>query len=191
MLTVAKALGIDESLVQSVIEDEKHVYYDYLERLADIYNDIDMQRYAVVVGDSNYAPAITRFLSDELGWLPELTVITDFLDETQQRSLAERFKGYESGLEPSVRFDTDASSIKKYIAEIWPRNQNERYYDSMNPAMLIGSAYERDLAAEFGLPLFTVSYPVTNRVVLNRAYAGTKGALSIAEDLLSILVAGR
>lgn len=191
LLAVSDALGLDKQVAQAVIEDEKQVYYDYLERLADIYNDIDLQRYAVVVGDSNYAPAIARFLSDELGWLPELTVITDFLDEPQKASLARRFENYESGLKPTVRFDTDASSIKKYITEIWPRNRNERYYDALNPTVLIGSVYERDLATAFGFPLLTVSYPVTNRVVLNRAYAGINGALSLAEDLFGILVAGR
>lgn len=191
LLTVVNALGLDRKLAEAVVHDEKQVYYDYLERLADIYNDIDLQRYAVVVGDSNYAPAIARFLADELGWLPELVIITDFLDETQQNSVARRFENYESGIRPVVRFDTDASSVKKYIADVWPRNRNERYYDSMNPTMLIGSVYERDVAAAFGFPLLTVSFPVTNRVVLNRAYAGTNGALSLAEDLLSILVSGR
>lgn len=191
LLPVARALGIDESRAEAVAESEKQVYYDYLERLADIYNDIDLQRYAVVVGDSNYAPAIARFLSDELGWLPELAVITDFLDEAQRKVLSKRFENYESGLKPAVRFDTDASAVKRYMAEIWPRNRNERYYDAMTPAVLVGSVYERELAAEFGFPFLAVSYPVTNRVVLNRAYAGTSGALSLAEDLFSILVAGR
>ncbi len=191
LLTVADAAGLDRKIAEAVIADEKQVYYDYLERLADIYNDIDLQRYAVVVGDSNYAPAIARFLSDELGWLPELVVITDFLNDDQKASLSKRFENYESGIRPSVRFDTDASSIKKYIADIWPRNRNERYYDAMNPTVLIGSVYERDLATAFGFPLLTVSYPVTNRVVLNRAYAGISGALSLAEDLFGILVAGR
>ena len=188
---IADALGIEESLAESAYESERQVYYDYMERLSDIYNDLDLQRYAVVVGDSNYAPAISRFLSDELGWLPELVVITDSLEAAQQNELAKRFENFESGLKPSVRFDTDTSSVKKYIAEIWPRNRNERYFNFMNPTVIIGSVYERDLAAEFGFPLLTVSYPVTNRVVLNHAYAGTNGALSLAEDLLGILVAGR
>ncbi len=191
LFTVADALGLGQEVAEAVIVDEKRVYYDYLERLADIYNDIDLQRYAVVVGDSNYAPAITRFLSDELGWFPELAVITDFLDDAQKASLSKRFENYESGIRPSVQFDTDASSVKKYIADVWPRNHNDRYYDGMNPTVLIGSVYERDLATSFGFPLLTVSYPVTNRVVLNRAYAGFNGALSFAEDLLGILVAGR
>jgi nitrogenase molybdenum-iron protein beta chain len=188
---VSKRLNIDVSLTDAVIEEERRVYYDYLERLADSYNDIGLQRYVIVVGDSNYAPAVTRFLADELGWLPELAVITDCLDEAQKQSLARRFENYESRLSPSVRFDTDTSSVKKYISEIWPRNRNERYYNALNPTVIVGSVYERDLAAEFGFPLLTVSYPVTNRVVLNRAYAGINGALSMVEDLLSILVAGR
>lgn len=189
--TVAKALDIDDALLEAVIKDEKAVYYNYLERLADLYNDIDLQRYAVVVGDSNYAPAITRFIADELGWLPELTVITDFVDEAQQTKIGARFENFESGIEPAVRFDTDTSSVKKYLKEVWPRNQNERYYDSLTPTVAIGSVFERDFAAEFGLPLLTVSYPLTNRVALSRAYAGIYGALSFVEDLLSIIVAGR
>ncbi|KPU46184.1 nitrogenase molybdenum-iron protein beta chain [Oxobacter pfennigii] len=188
---VSKALDLDESLTQSVIKEEKSVYYNYLERIADIYNDIDLQRYAVVVSDGNYAPAVTRFLSDELGWIPELVVITDFLDDNQKQKLLKRFENLESGISPVVKFDTDASSVKKYIAQIWPQNRNDRYYDAFNPAVVVGSVFERDLSAEFGFPLLTLSYPVTNRVVLNRTYAGFNGALSITEDLLSIIVAGR
>jgi len=191
LLAVADALGMDRMQAEAVIESEKQIYYDYLERLADIYNDLDLQRYAVVVGDSNYAPAISRFLSDDLGWLPELVVITDFLDESQKSTVAGRFDNFESGVRPNVRFDTDASSVKRYMAEIWPRNRNERYFDSMSPTVVVGSVYERDLAERFGFPLLTVSFPVTNRVVLNRAYAGTSGALCLAEDLFGTLVAGR
>ncbi|WP_425802665.1 nitrogenase component 1 [Desulfitobacterium sp. Sab5] len=188
---VAQVLGLDPDLTEAVIRDEKTVYYSYLERIADIYNDIDLQRYAIIVGDSNYAPAITRFLSDELGWLPELTVITDFVDEHQQEKLRSRFNHFESGISTAVKFDTDVSAIKKYIAEVWPRNRNERYYDSLSPAVVVGSVYERELAAEFGFPLLPVTFPVTNRAVLNRAYVGTNGALSLVEDMITLLVAGR
>lgn len=191
LVLVQKALGLNPFLTEAVIAQEKSIYYDYLERLADIYNDIDLQRYAVVVGDANYATAVTRFLSDEIGWLPQLTVITDFLDDTQKESLSRRFENYESGLTPTVKFDTDASSVKKYLAQIWPQNRNDRYFDSLNPTVLFGSVFERELTAEFNFPLLTIAYPVTNRVVLNRAYAGFNGGLSLAEDLLSLLVAGR
>jgi len=188
---VAQALSIDPAVTERVIAEEKAVYYNYLERLADLYNDIDLQRYAVVVGDANYAPAVTRFISDELGWVPELVVITDLVEDNDKEVLLKRFENYESGLHPVVRFDTDASSVKKYLTEIWPANHNDKYFDSFGPTVLIGSVYERDLAQQYGFPLLTVSFPVTNRIVLNHAYAGFNGALSLTEDLFGLLVAAR
>jgi nitrogenase molybdenum-iron protein beta chain len=36
-----------------------------------------------------------------------------------------------------------------------------------------------------------VSYPVGNRIVLNRGYAGYDGILSLIEDLLTVIAAQR
>lgn len=188
---ISEKLKIDKELTERVIDEEKDIYYDYFERIADIYNDIDLQRYSVVVADSNYAPSLSRFLSDELGWIPELAVITDFVNDGQKKILSSRFENFESGISTAVRFDTDASSVKKYLREVWEPNRNERYYDSLTPNVVFGSVFERDLAAEFNLPLVTVSYPITNRVVFNRAYAGFNGGLSLTEDIITTLVAGR
>ena len=189
--TVGNVMNIDPLRITKIIDGEKAVYYDYLERISDIYNDIDLQRYAVVAGDSNYAPALTRFLSDELGWLPELTVVTDQLDENRQKTVAAQFGGLNSGVEPHVYFDSDASSVKKYLREAWPRNRNSRYYDSFGPAVILCSAFERDIAAEYGWPLVPVSFPLTSRCVMNRAYAGFTGGLALTEDIISYLVMGR
>jgi nitrogenase molybdenum-iron protein beta chain len=189
--TVAGALGLDGGHTARVIQEEKDVYYDYLERITDIYNDVDLQRYAVVAGDANYAPAIARFLSDELGWLPELAVVTDPAEGEIQDAVAAQFSGYNSGVEPHVYFDSDTASVRKYLREVWPRNRNRRYYDAFGPAVIVGSAYERDLAQEFNWPLVPVTFPVTNRCVMNRAYAGFTGGLSLTEDIITSLVAGR
>jgi nitrogenase molybdenum-iron protein beta chain len=188
---VGKALHLDETQTAQVIAEEKRQYYDYFSRIADIYNDADLQRYAIVVGDSNYAPALTRFLSDELGWVPELAVVTDILDGGRQQAVAARFAGLNSGLAPHVYFDTDASSVKKYLREVWPRNQNSRYYDPLNPTVILGSSFERDIAQEFGFPLVPVSFPLTGRCVMNRGYAGFSGGLSLTEDIITYLVMGR
>ncbi|MDR3170866.1 MAG: hypothetical protein LBU17_04465 [Treponema sp.] len=189
--TVGNALHLDPLTIARVIAEEKSIYYDYLERIADIYNDVDLQRYAIVVGDSSYAPALTRFLSDELGWLPELVVVTDVLEEAQETIVQSQCSGLNSGLKPHVYFDSDTSSVKKYVREIWPRNQNNRYYDSMSPTVIVGSSFERDIAEEFGYPLVPVSFPLTGRCVMNRAYAGFSGGLSLTEDIISNLVAAR
>ncbi|MDR3332150.1 MAG: hypothetical protein LBT08_05935 [Synergistaceae bacterium] len=185
------ALGIGNDIVELVIADEETRYYDYMERIADIYNDVDLQRYAIVAGDLNYAPAVSRFAADELGWLPRLTVITDDLDLEEMAAIKKRFAGWESESYPLLKFDTDTSSLQRHLREAWPRNRNERYYDALSPAFLIGSVFERDLAARLGIPLLAVSFPVTNRVVLNQTYAGYNGGLTLTADLLSVLIAGR
>ncbi|MDR3123142.1 MAG: hypothetical protein LBU16_05115 [Treponema sp.] len=189
--TVGNALNIDPRRLAAVLEKEKENYYNYFSRIADIYNDADLQRYSIVVGDSSYAPAMTRFLSDELGWIPELAVVTDILDEARQQTVRAQFAGLNSGLNPAVYFDTDTSSVKKYLREAWPRNRNNRYYDVMSPTVIIGSAFERDVSAEFGYPLIPVSFPLTSRCVMNRGYAGFTGGLSLTEDIITYLVMGR
>ncbi|MCD8117199.1 MAG: hypothetical protein LUE21_08840 [Oscillospiraceae bacterium] len=188
---VAEQTGIEKSAVDAVLERERGVYFDYFERVADIYNDIDMQRYAVIVADSNYAPALSRFVADELGWLPELTVITDFLEEHHKTALEKRFDGWESGLRPAVRFDTDASSVRQYLGELWPRDRNTRYYDALDPGFILGSVVERELSDEFNFPLLPVAFPVTNRVIFNRGYAGIRGGLTLTEDIFGVLVTAR
>lgn len=188
---VGEVIGIDKGFIEKVIEDENDVYYDYVERISEIYNDADLQRYAVVVGDSNYAPALTRFLSDELGFLPQLTVITDFVTEEQKELINKSFENLESGLEANVRYDTDTSAVKRYLAEVWKRNSNERYYDSLSPIVIFGSSFERSLSEEFKIPLVTVSYPATGRIILNEGYTGFNGGLNLFSDALNGLVATR
>jgi nitrogenase molybdenum-iron protein beta chain len=120
-----------------------------------------------------------------------LAVITDGLKENQARLVENRFTNWESGVSPLVKFDTDTSSIQRYFPEMWEPSKNQRYYDNFSPAVLIGSVFERDLAAKLGIPLLTVSFPVTNRIVFNQCYAGYNGGLGLTADLLGTLIAGR
>jgi nitrogenase molybdenum-iron protein beta chain len=191
LLAVARALDMDEGIARKVIKEEEEYFYGYYERLADVYNDLDLQRYAVVVGDSNYAQSLTRFLADDLGWLPELVVITDLLDDFEKKRVQARFAGYVSGLKPHVVFDPDTSGVQKHLRDHWPRDRGSRYYDAFSPAFVLGSALDRDFADALKASHLSVTYPISNRVVLDKAYAGYRGALSLTEDILSVLVNAR
>jgi nitrogenase molybdenum-iron protein beta chain len=180
-------LNID---VESIIENENRKFYRYLEPLTDLYFDADLQRYAVIVADINYAVAITRFLFDDMGWIPVLTQFTELLNEEQQKNLASKLSG-PGGLSPLVVFDTNASEAGRYLLQIYPRRETDLYVDSLTPAFVIGSSLERDLALKLGAPHLSVSFPVANRAVLNRGYTGFSGGLTLAEDLLSAAVAAR
>lgn len=188
---VSSVLGIDHALVKNIIEEENKRYFKYIERVADAYNDLDLQRYAVVVGDGNYAPALTKFLADDLGWLPELTVVSDFFEEKKFDKVNQTLQGLASGYRTNLIFETDASEIQAHFSRLWPRSKGQRYYDAFSPAFVIGSHQEREFAKKIGAAHLTVSYPVGNRVILGRGYAGFEGSLYLIEDLFSVLVAER
>ncbi|SDF24776.1 nitrogenase component 1 [Sporomusa acidovorans] len=137
---VGKALNLDPALVETVIQDETKRYYHLLEPLADCFNDKDLQRYAVIIGDTNYAVNLTRFLADDLGWLPEVVGITDILDEEQQAHIAGRLNKLASGLTPEVIFHTDGSVIAAAVRAHWRKQQppTGKYTNPLNPAFVIG-----------------------------------------------------
>lgn len=188
---VGNALALDDSVTKGVIERENKDYYWFLEPLTDCYNDLDLQRYAVVVGDVNYSTAVTKFLADDLGWLPELTVFTDQLNDQQKVQLAGRLANLESGLQPHVIFETDTSEIIQHLNSHWPRFKSQKYYNAFSPAFVVGSSLDRELAQSIGAPHLSLSFPVANRAILDRGYAGYRGGLRLIEDLLSASIAGR
>jgi nitrogenase molybdenum-iron protein beta chain len=188
---VGNQLSLPEGLIAQVIAEEKQRYYKILEPLTDCWNDLDLQRYAVVVGDGNYAPALTRFLADDLGWLPELTVCTDQVREDEQQLIANRVARLSSGFTTKLVFETDTSEVINHLNRHWPRSSGQKYYNSFSPAFVVGSSLERELAGSIGAPLLSVSFPVANRAVLDRGYTGFNGGLRLAEDLLSAVIAAR
>jgi nitrogenase molybdenum-iron protein beta chain len=188
---VGAALNIDSKLIDDALKREQEVYFDYFERIADTYNDIDLQRYAVVAADANYAPSLARFISDELGWIPHIVMVTDPLKDAEKAAVEKRFAGFSSGLKPKVFFNAGAGALRHYVADAWERNRNHQYYEPFGPPVIFGSVFERDYAEELGAPLLAVSFPVTNRVVFNKSYAGFAGGLALAEDAFSLLVSAR
>jgi len=191
LIRIGNALNISPSIIHNALEEEKKHYYSYLERIVDIYSDIDFQRYAIIAADSYYAFALTRFLANDLGWIPHITFINDISETSDQVAYGEKFNTLTSETKPIVRFEENAGALLKEIRKSWPLNHNEKYYDALSPAYVIGSGIERSLAEKIGANFLAVAFPVSNRVVLNKGYAGFKGGLALVEDLLTQLVAAR
>jgi nitrogenase molybdenum-iron protein beta chain len=188
---IAASLNLPAATLETLIEAETKNYFRYVERVADAFNDLDWQRYAVVVGDANYAPAITKFIADDLGWLPELMVVTDQLEDEDKPKIEQVIENLTSGYQTKREYETDPTEIKKIFWKHVPRKSDLSYQDDFSPAFVIGSSFEREFAYDLGAGHLTVSYPVANRVVLNRGYAGYDGSISLIEDLLSVITAQR
>jgi nitrogenase molybdenum-iron protein beta chain len=188
---VGKAAEVSSNLTESVIGAGKKRYFRYLEPLTDCFNDLDLQRYAVVVGDANYAVALTKSLADDLGWLPELAVCTDPLSAEEQNRIAGQVQYLESHYATNLIFETDGSRVIHHLREQWPSAGTSKYRNTFGPAFVVGSSLERELALEIGAPHLSVSFPVANRAVLDRGYTGFRGGLRLIEDVIGVIVAGR
>lgn len=191
LIRVGNELNISPYIIHNVIEEERKNYYSYLEQIVDIYSDIDFQRYAIVAADSYYAFALTRFLANDLGWIPHLTSINDIHTGEEQKAYLTKFNALTSETRPKIIFEENAGALVKEIRNSWPYQYNEKYYDALGPAFVIGSGIERNLAEKIGAGFLAVAFPVSNRVVLNKGYTGFKGGLTLVEDLISQLVAAR
>lgn len=186
--TVGEKLGVDKELIRRVIDEENSIYFDYLDRLSEDYSDGNLQRYAIVVGDANYSQAVTRFISDELGFLPKLAVITDPVDDQHKEILTDRFKNLESGLEVAVRFDTNTSAVKRHFNEIWPQNSSEKYYDEFSPAVVFGSIFDQDFSEALKAPLIQTTFPISAKAILDKPYAGFRGGLNLTSEIFTTIL---
>ena len=189
--SVGTKLGLSAERVDEVIAREKGDYFRLLEPLTDCWNDLDLQRSAVVVGDANYAGALTRFLADDLGWLPELTVCTDPLGEEERQRLTDGLATLASGYRANLVFETDASQVIHHLRKKWPAGNGATYQNTFAPAFVVGSSLERELAQTLGAGHLSVTFPVANRAIIDRGYTGFRGGLRLTEDLISSIVGGR
>lgn len=187
---IARQLEIDIQKVNHLLEKEEKYYYSYVENLADIYNDLDLQRYGIVIGDSTYAYALTSFIINDLGWIPYFTAVTDELEDLAKDQISKRFADIDCYLRPYLLFATDTYEIgtrlKEYIV-----NENDPYSSPIQPAFVLGSTLDRSLASELRAGFYSVSYPVSNRVVTDQFYAGYRGGLHLLTEILSVLLSNR
>jgi nitrogenase molybdenum-iron protein beta chain len=189
--TVGRALGLPARRVRGAIEAAGRSHYQYLEPLIDVYNDMEAQRHALVIGDANYALAISDFLAGDLGWVPELVVITDDLSRERRESLLS-FHREAGGIAPGrLFFGHRAGDILREARCIWPEGDGGGYRDPRSPIFVAGSSLDRDLAARLGAGHLSLSYPVANRAILSRGYTGYGGGLTLTEDLIGAFIAGR
>ena len=190
LVQVANRMEISEKVLDEVIRKENNWYYSFMENVADIYNDLDLQRNGVIIGDSNYSYALTRFITDDLGWIPYFVAVTDQLDEDEQFKVKDRFDHIAPELRPKVIFETDTSRIAIRLRDDLTSHADP-YSSPINPAFVLGSTLDRPLAFELKAGFLSVTYPVTNRVVTDQAYAGYRGGIRLATDILSVLLSNR
>jgi len=186
---LAAKLNIAPQTVNAVTAEETKIYYDYFARAADMFADGDLKYYSVTVTNSNYAIPVASFLQRELGWVGLNAFITDILSTAQRAALFEAFTA--ADLDAILLFETDTSQIVKTVSHLYPENRGQRYFDDITPLYVVGSSLEKPFAISRGAGNLAVSFPVYNRLIMDRGYAGYRGGLHLFEDLIGSLIGGR
>ena len=166
---VAQALHLDDDLVQSVIKDEEDYVYSYL---AQSIGQLSWKRFAVA-GDASSACSITRYLANDYSFTPVLVIITEpiFRPEDKER-IIKNISELEYSNPPKIIFASDQWEINQAI-----RNETEEI------TLLVGSTNEKEVALEKGIQYINATFPMNERLIFNRTYAGYRGSLTFTEDL--------
>ncbi|MGN0343154.1 MAG: nitrogenase component 1 [Roseburia sp.] len=166
---VANALELDKDLVEKVIDAEEDYVYHYLEQAIGV---VSWKRFAVVA-DANNAVGITRYLANDYSFSPVLVIVSEpiFRPEDKERIITQ-INDLEYAEPPKVLFLTDQYEINEAI-----RNEEKEI------TLLVGSSNEREIALEKDIQFILAAFPMNERLVFNRTYAGYRGSLTFTEDL--------
>ncbi len=161
-------LSLDRDLVEQVIGEEEDYVYSYIEK---IIGSLTRYRF-IIVGDTNTVLGLTRFLVNDYGQIPLCAIITDDVPEKYRPAIEQALTTLEFARRPQVVFENDKWAISERI-RFW-RDE---------ATLILGSDYEKEIGVELGILTNVVTFPTTERLVINRGYAGYRGCLTFLEDL--------
>lgn len=166
---VAEAMHLDQEIVDKVIAAEEEYVYDYLAQSVGV---VSWKRFAVVA-DANNAVGITRYLANDFSFTPVLVIVSEplFRQEDKDR-IVEHIEDLEYAKPPKVIFASDQYEINQALRE-----------EEEEITLLIGSSNEREVALEKDIQFILAAFPMNERLVFNRTYAGYRGSLTFTEDL--------
>ena len=118
---------------------------------------------------------LADFLAGTLGLVPRALIITDNPPEYVREALIAQLVG----LVPESRAEVSFAEHRAEIADL---------VTAADPGLVLGSSLEAGVADRLGVPFLQVSFPVADRVLLSRGYAGYRGAASLLEDLGSAIL---
>jgi nitrogenase molybdenum-iron protein beta chain len=176
---VAEAAQVDGQVTQIFLERQEKRYHYYFERAADFFLEFrwDLPSHYVTVTDAFYGSGISRLLSGELGLLPLRHFVSDQPPIEQYQAIQQQFAVLSPELNAPVTFTADGDQIASEL----------RKHPKSSP-LILGSAWERDIAAELDGCHLSVTSPMMDRLAANGSYFGYDGALRLIEDIYGMIL---
>lgn len=180
---VGKFAGLNGLDVQRVISREEKRYYQYFEGIVDFLAEYqtNLPYKLYTAADSLYALSYTKYLEQELGFIPERVYITD--DPTPEKEEIVR-----SFIEKELSEYKDIFVINKDNEQNLIDLKNRVKYE--NRALILGSDWERDIAKETGNLFKYISIPIGQDLIIQNTHVGYRGGLNLIEDIYHNLFSG-
>ena len=180
---VGKFAGLNGLDVQRVISREEKRYYQYFEGIVDFLAEYqtNLPYKLYTAADSLYALSYTKYLEQELGFIPERVYITD--DPTPEKEVIVR-----SFIEKELPEYKDIFVINKDNEQNLIDLKNRVKYE--NRALILGSDWERDIAKETGNLFKYISIPIGQDLIIQNTHVGYRGGLNLIEDIYHNLFSG-
>ena len=175
--TVAEKLDVPSDEVEEYIKGEEKWAYRYLEYPGDAIILVRPHSYFAVAADSNTAVSITKFLTNEIGYLPDIIQITDNPPVEYREKIVQEIKdNIDTVVIPDIVFEADTYKIRK--------NLEDRPF-----LFLLSSSLEAPTAMEdFAALHISAAFPIYNKSILVHNYAGYEGGLRLVEDVVGTFV---
>jgi nitrogenase molybdenum-iron protein beta chain len=174
---VARALHLDLEKVEKVIEEEENTLWKYLLKFTEAHVFALSNKEFAVIADSGYAVGITKFLANDLSLSPGLIAVTDQPEENLREPIRENIGRLDYDLEPTVLFESDNYKI-------WENIKKNK------PNVVFGSTNDKIEGKKYGISTFPLTFPLYDQVVLSKGYSGYRGAVTLAEELSTMLISG-
>ena len=115
---------------------------------------------------------LARFLVNVHGHIPLAVIFTDSVHKADMQKISDEIQALDCPRKADVYFENDVYEIEK-IAQKY----NGR------ATLFMGSSYEKKLAQKLGAFFAITSNPCLDKEILNRSHIGTRGCISLVEDL--------
>jgi nitrogenase molybdenum-iron protein beta chain len=169
---ISQKIFVNEELRANSAAEAERYNEHFVGQFAEAYFNFGFQSEFSIAGPSSQAIGISRFLAYTLGLTPKTIVITDepvFKGEPVEEILPH------IEVKPEVVFSDDRQEITALLKK-------------GSPELILGSSLDKEAADSIGAAHLSLSFPISDRIIINRGYAGYHGGLNLAEDIGSALI---
>ena len=167
--SVGEALHLDKNLVEKVIADEEKYVYNYLGQAIGV---LSWKRFAVIA-DANNAVGFTRYLANDYSFTPVLVIVSEPIFRPEDKeTIIKEISDLEYAKPPKILFLSDQYEINQAIRE-----------EEQEITLIVGSSNDREIALEKDSQFILGAFPMSERLIFNRTYAGYRGSLTFTEDI--------